>query len=178
MSRTRLAGTIASAALLFIALALAILGGQESNSERSAGESVRLADGAALEELSEQLGHPLYWVGAKPQAEIELREDAAGNVYLRYLPPGVEAGDPRQSFLTVGTYPVQGAQAALGRTAKGAGAELKRLPGGTVVLPNPTSSGSVYLAYPHSDLEVEVYDPRPGKALELIRSGAVRPVAE
>ena len=29
----------------------------------------------------------------------------SGRVYVRYLPRGAAAGDPRAGFLTVGTYP-------------------------------------------------------------------------
>ena len=37
-------------------------------------------------------------------------------------------------------------------------------------------AGDVYLAYAESDLQIEVYDPVPGRALRLVRSGAIRPV--
>jgi hypothetical protein len=68
--------------------------------------------------------------------------------------------------------------AALKRTAEENDVPLRRLPGGSVLLPNPSSQGSAYLAYPGGDLEIEVYDPEPGRARELIEAGAVRPVGE
>ena len=90
--------------------------------------------------------------------------------------PTVRTGDPHSNFLTVGTYPVPNAQGALARTAAKAGSTLSHVAGGGLVLVNPEESTSVYLAYPESDLQLEVYDPAPGAALGLIRSGKIRPV--
>jgi len=170
-------GAIASITLVVVAVALAVLGGDEEGPV-DLPSPPRIAAAADVEGLASTLGHPLYWVGEREGEDLELTAEADGSVYLRYLPEGTEAGDPRQVFLTVGTYPVADAQGALRRAAKEGGVELQRLEDGTVVLPNPSSRGSVYLAYPDSDLEVEVYDPDPGRALRLVRSGAVEPVGE
>ena len=64
------------------------------------------------------------------------------------------------------------------RAAAQAGVSLGNVASDGIILDNPASKGSVYLAYPDSDLELEVYDPAPGRAMELIRSGAIRPVGE
>ncbi|MGE0068353.1 MAG: hypothetical protein AB7T48_13475 [Solirubrobacterales bacterium] len=130
-----------------------------------------------LTDLESTLEHEIYWAGERPPARLELTEESGGSVYLRYLPAGVAAGDER-GFLTVGTYPVVDAAAATRRFARGAGARVLRGEGGAILVPNPDSPGSVYLAYPGTDLQVEVYDPEPGRALALIRSGAIRPVGE
>ncbi|HET6996957.1 MAG TPA: hypothetical protein VFI03_00075 [Solirubrobacterales bacterium] len=134
------------------------------------------AAAADLIELEDSLGHGVYWAGERPPAQLELTEEASGSIYLRYLPPGAEAGDPRPQFLTVGTYPFTNAADGLRLTASKAGAKLEDAPGGGVLYVNPSSETSVYLAYPGSDLQIEVYDPTPGRALELIRSGAIGPV--
>jgi hypothetical protein len=34
----------------------------------------------------------------------------------------------------------------------------------------------VYFSYPHEDVQVEVYDPEPGRALNLVKTGVIRPV--
>ncbi len=173
--RLRAIGIGVSVALVVIAVVLA----NRDDGETAAGPvdtAPRIADGDDLTALEASLGHPLYWVGERPPDQLEVSEEADGNVYLRYLPPGVEAGDPRVGFLTVGTYPVVDAVGALRRTAAKAGGTLERTGDGAAVLANPSSEGSVYLAYPGSDLQIEVYDPAPGQALELIRTGAIRPV--
>jgi hypothetical protein len=35
---------------------------------------------------------------------------------------------------------------------------------------------SVYLAFPDLDLQIEVYDPKPGRAQQLVASGQIAPV--
>jgi hypothetical protein len=172
--RRRLWGAAASVALVATAAVLALVGGGgEASSIPSPPQIVGVGE---VEELASELGHPIYWAGEPEGESLELAAEEDGSVYLRYLTEGAEAGDQRQIFLTVGTYPIVDAQNALRRTAQENDIELNRLEDGAVVLPNPSSSGSVYLAYPDSDLEIEVYHPAPGRALELIRSGAIEAV--
>jgi hypothetical protein len=170
-------GIAASVVLLLTAVALAIVGGSGGDGLPT-DTSPHLVDAADLTSLESELEHTLYWVGERPPARFELTEEAEASVYLRYLPPGVAAGDRPADFLTVGTYPVPEAQAAIRRTAAQVGTPVGHLASGGIVLANPESEGSVYLAYPASDLEIEVYDPQPGRAMRLIRSGAVRAVGE
>ena len=171
--RRRSIGIAASAGLVLLALALAFQGGEEARSVDTSPHFVAATD---LADLEGALGHELYWAGERQPDRVELTEEGDGSVYLRYLPAAVEAGDPRSQFLTVGTYPVAGAVAALRRAADKDGSALGRAPDGGVLLVNPSSDGSVYLAYPGSDLQIEVYDPVPGRALGLIRAGAIEPV--
>jgi hypothetical protein len=173
VSRTRLAGGVASVALVLVAVALAVVGGDEGSADALVGVA-RIVDVGELEGLEGELGHPVYWAGSRAQYEIELREEAEGSVYLRYLPPGVEAGDPRRDLLTVGTYPVAGAQGAVRRAATAADVPVEHLSEGGIAFDN--SLGSVYLAYPGSDLQIEVYSPKAGEAMALIRSGAIEAV--
>lgn len=138
--------------------------------------AARLVDEGDLLALAGSLGHPVYWAGARPAARMELTEEVDGSIYLRYLTGDAELGDPRAEFLTVGTYPVTDAQAALRRTAAKSGSELGRVGAGGVVLVNPAEPRSVYLAYPGADLQLEIYHPAPGRAMSLIRSGAIQPL--
>lgn len=174
--RRRLAGVGVSVLLVLGAIALAIVGGSGGGSTGAPGTSSHVVTPADLTALAASLGHPVYWAGERPPARLELKEEAEGSVYLRYLPPGVEAGDPEQRFLTVGTYPVPNPVGALRRAAAQSGVALRRLPDGTVVMRNAESEGSVYVAHPHSGLQIEVYDPTPGVSLRLIRAGAIRPL--
>jgi hypothetical protein len=173
VSRPRLAGSLASIALVLVALALAIVGGEGGGGVASPG-AARIVDVGELDALEGELGHPVYWAGPRPRHQIELRQEAEGSVYLRYLPPGVEAGDPRRDLLTVGTYPIVGAQGAVRRAAAAAHAAVRHLSGGGIAFDD--STGSAYVAYPHSDLQIEVYSPKPGEAMGLVRSGAIEAV--
>ncbi len=174
--RRRWIGIAISALLVLVAGLLAAQGGGSGSDTAAIDTSPHVVEAGDLAALEDSLGHALYWAGERPSGQLELTEEVDGSVYLRYLPPGVEAGDPRPDFLTVGTYPVAAADAALRRTAADSGSNLGRTGDGGLTLVNPSSQGSAYLAYPGSDLQIEVYDPAPGRALRLIRSGAIRPV--
>jgi hypothetical protein len=171
---SRTAGALLSLAIVVTVVVLALQGGGGDGARGNM--APRLVDEGDLLSLAADLGHPVYWAGSRPPNQMELTQEADGSLYLRYLPAGAEPGDPRPQFLTVGTYPVVGAEAALRRIAAGAGSSLDYLPAGGVVLVNPSESTSVYLAYPASDLQIEVYDPAPGRAMRLIRSGAIQPL--
>lgn len=174
--RRRRLGIVISVVLVLAALGLAFQGGDGEEEPEAAETAPRLVDVDDIAELEDALGHPIYWAGEQPPDRLELTREADDNVFLRYLPPGVEAGDARQDFLTVGTYPFVDPVAGLRRTAAESDSSLQTAAGGATVLVNPTSPGSVYLAYPGSDLQIEVYDPAPRRALKLIRSGAIGPV--
>ena len=73
--------------------------------EREAPSSVP-PDELARAEAS--LGHDIYWAGPKANHAYELTIGANGNTFVRYLPPGVAAGDPR-AYLTVASYPLRDA---------------------------------------------------------------------
>jgi|SRR5215204_5483506 len=172
----RWGGAIAAALLVAVAVVLGVVG-EGSDEVPAAEESARIVDRTALTQLEDELGHPVYWAGERPPLRIEVVEQDGGSVYLRYLPQGVAVGD-EADLLTVGTYPVSNAVGALRRVAQQAGVELQRAADGAVLLPNPSSPGSVYLAYPRADIEVEVYDPAPGQALRIIRAGEIGTVGE
>jgi hypothetical protein len=172
--RRRLAGIVLSVAIVLTAAILATQGGGGSGSTPVAA-APHIADVAEVRALAASLGHPIYWAGPKASMQLELKGEAEGSVYLRYLPEGAEAGAAPGRFLTVGTYPVPDPQAALRSIAAGGGS-IRPAPGGALVVVNPKQPTSVYLAYPDSDLQLEVYDPRPGRSLALIRAGAIRPL--
>jgi hypothetical protein len=105
-----------------------------------------------------------------------LTQTADGLVYVRYLPAGAKAGDT-EPFLTVATYPFADAFDKTKAVAEGSGMELIELNGGGIAAAPEDSSGTgVYVAYPDADEQVEVWDPTPGAARELVQSGRIVPV--
>jgi hypothetical protein len=130
-----------------------------------------------LLELSSVVGHPVYWAGARPGKKYELTIDSDQNIFIRYLDPNVPIGSKDVSSLTVGTYPVQDATAALQHEADKPGASTDSAPGGGFVLTSSDAPQSVYLAYPNSNYEIEIYDPDPRSALNLATSGAIVPIS-
>jgi hypothetical protein len=137
----------------------------------------RATDSAQLRDLSASVGHPVYWAGAPAAGtELEQTRSADGAVYVRYLSGDGELGDRRGRFTTVGTYPVPNAFAVLSRAAEQPTAVTRDLPGGGLALLNTRRPQSVYLAWPGSGHEVEVFDPSPKRALDLVLDGRIAPV--
>lgn len=138
---------------------------------------VTKASAQTLSGLSKTLGRPVYWSGPHPSYTYELTlAPNAQRIYLRYLPSGVQLGSPKPDYLSIGTYSVHGAAAALrARAAEPGGVGLK-LPRGAVGYYSTARPTSVYVAYPNSNEQIEVYDPSAGVALRTAESGIVRPV--
>ena len=120
-------------------------------------------------------------VGAAPDpkaqallAALEARQ--ARSVFVRYLSPGVRIGDRRASYLTVATYPQPNGFENVSASAAQRGAVERRLDGGGVAVFNESRPTSVFFSYPGARYQVEVYDPSPGRALRLVRSGRVVPI--
>lgn len=131
---------------------------------------------AALSALADTVSNPVHWAGRRHGAQLELTETEDGQIYLRYLTGDAEAGDPRPEFLTVGTYPVPNALAALRRAARRANTSIQEGSGRTFLFVDRRSPNSVYLARRNSNFQVEVFDPNPAAARRLALSGAIRPV--
>jgi hypothetical protein len=136
----------------------------------------RIVSVAALRRLPSSVGHPVYWVGPKAGSAYELTQNADGKIYIRYMPLGARAGAPTP-YLTVATYPFPGALRALKALGRGNGVKLIRIPGGGAALLDTRYPKSIHLAFPGSSYQVEVFDPSPADALQLVRGGAVRPIA-
>ena len=113
-----------------------------------------------LESLAGELDHPIYWAGARQGYTYELSRTTSGNVFIRYLPPGVKVGDPRASFLTVGTYPFPGAFDAVTKPPGTAGsAATIRLADGGIGVVDGSYPKSIHVAYPGVNYQIEVYHP-------------------
>jgi hypothetical protein len=137
------------------------------------------AAGASVSELtrlSGSLGRPVFWAGPKPGNTYELSRTKDGRVFIRYLPSGVKSGDPRPNFLSVGTYPQAKAFATLKATAKKQGEQTIAVRGGGLAFVDRTHPTSVYVAYPGSDYQIEVYDPSPARSRQLVVSGKLVPL--
>jgi hypothetical protein len=165
-------------ALFLVALGLSVAGCGGSakkqvkvNRAPAVGVSV-----SRLTSLSASLGHPIYWAGAEHGNTYELSRTKDGLVYIRYLPKGAKVGDPKPNYLAVGTYPQANAFAVLKATAKKQRVATMSLRGGGLAFVDKSHPTSVYLAYPGSAYQIEVYDPSPARARRLAVSGKVVPL--
>jgi hypothetical protein len=147
-------------------------GGKSSSSSTSA----RAVSAQDLAALPPSVGHPVYWAGPRRGFTYELTQTGDGRIYIRYLPAGVPTGSRQPKYLAVGTYPLKNALGSVRGIAKRLRVRPTKLPGGGVAVQDTKHPSSVYFAFPGSDYEVEVYDPSPARALQLVLSGKITPL--
>jgi hypothetical protein len=173
--RIRVGAIIALAFAVGLIVWLVVRGGGSSAKPAAVGAAE--ATVAQLRTVADSLGHPIFWLGPKKGNTYELTQTADGKVYIRYLPPGADVGSNKQ-YLTVGTYPVPGAFAAIRKQARAHGAVTAKIAQGGLAVLDGAYPTSVHAAYPGLDYQVEVYDPTPSAAMKAVRAGqlaSIRP---
>jgi hypothetical protein len=128
-----------------------------------------------LVDLAKSVDHQVWWAGPRSGSRYELTIADNGNIFIRYLDPNTPVGSQDVASLTVGTYPAAGAN--LDVAAKRPGAKTGKTPDGALVVTNSDRPTSVYIGYPDSDHQVEVFDPNPKEAFDLATSGAIVPIS-
>lgn len=129
----------------------------------------------ALRDIAASSATPIYWVGPPAGSRLELSRPSEERTFVRYL-TGDAVVDDSRPFLTVGSYRVANATAALRREGKQADGVLAKAPEGGVVYFSRNRPESVYLAYPDEDVEIEVFAPDFQQALQLVTAGRIVPV--
>ena len=148
--------------------------GDDEDSDASAaptGAQILTPEDLATE--AQSLGRPVYWAGPQGDSSIEFERTPEGNTSVRYIPAGEDAEGSAGDYLTVVTYPYPEAQAALREQASSGDVFSRELPKGGFAISQPGQPTNAYVAYEGEDYQVEVYDPRPGQALQLVLDGAV-----
>lgn len=171
-STTGLRLRLGVAAVLAVAL-VAWLALKDDDDSSSDSNGVEIVSVDSLRDTAAEQEAPIYWAGEQEGTELELSQPDEDRTYVRYLTGDAEAGDPRPDFLTVGTYATADPVAALKRQSREAGGVLAKAPGGATVYFDRDQPGSVYLAYPGVDVQIEVYDPDFERALQLVNSGQI-----
>ena len=176
LRRIRVGVVIAVVAAAAFVAWLLFSGADDKASSKSKAAAPVAASAQDLRDLASSIGHPIYWAGNKPSSTYELTQTKRGDVYIRYLPPGVRLGDPKPDFLTVGTYPYPHAFTTVQKLAKRKGEFNAAVADGGIAIASKARQRSVYFAYPGLDYMFEVYHPNPKRARSLAVSGQVRPV--
>jgi hypothetical protein len=176
-SRVRLVGAfIVLAVVAGVIWAVSSRGGSSPTTTKgpvvSAIKPVALS-ASGLKTIAGAVSQPIYWAGPKQGYSYELRRLDNGSVYVRYLPPGVQAGASGSKYLTVATYPFAGAFEAIKKVS--GGRKIQVLGGGIGQIAS-NYPNSVHLAFPNVDYQIEVYDPSPQRAEETATSGQIKPV--
>ena len=171
---------IAVAVVLFVLLLLSSDGEDSGSSDtvsaEAAAPAVQIVSESELLGAMEGVGYPVYWAGPRLGVRYEVSRPEEGRAFVRYLPKGEEA-ESENPFLTVASYQQPDALASIREQGQKKGAVLVRIVGGGAAYTKDPQATSAYLAFPGVETQVEVYDPKPGKALDLIRSGAIVPVS-
>lgn len=171
----RIGAAVVLAVLAAVIVWLVIKGADGTDESSGVSSTASAATLSTLRALRAELGHEVYWAGVRPSRTRELTE-VDRNIYIRYLPHGIRAGDPRPDYLTIGTYPTARAYASLRRRGRQPGNRSRRAAGGGIAVWSDSRPQSVYLAYPRSDVQIEVYDPSAARARRLATTGAVKPI--
>lgn len=175
-------GAVIAVAIAVAFVAWLLVRGGDSNTPGTGSTSTGQATGPAaatadeLRALSDDLGHPIYWIGEVPNRTYELTRTSDNRVFIRYLPKGVPVGIREAAYTIVGTYPVDNAYKVLQTLAKKPDESSFSAPADGFAVYSTTQPNNVYLAYPGSNLQIEVYDPSPQQARRLITSGQVAAV--
>jgi hypothetical protein len=179
MSRSQRTLLIVLVLALLAVIAIGALHDDENGTPASptatnASAEPRLVTPSQLADFAAASDRTTYWIGPRRGASYELTAAAGEPVYVRYLRDGAQAGDPRPDFVTVVTYPGEDGLAELRQTAaSNPGAELTHGADGALVLTDPSAPKSAYLAYPETNVQIEVYSPIPDHAQRLASRGEV-----
>ena len=164
--------TAVAAAATLVALFL-LGGGHKSTALPRTNSGPVLVSQAQLEQLAEATAFPVYWAGPREGYSYELTRAANNRTYIRYLPHGIKAGDPRPGFLVVGSYEEPRSFASLRHAAKSKGTVSLSIANGGIALFSSARPTSVYFSYPGARYQVEVYDPSADAARKLVLGGSI-----
>jgi hypothetical protein len=172
-------GVIGLAVLVGVVTWIATSGDDGESGEpvaASLGFEAKAVNEEELGEIAADSGHPVYWAGPMPDKQLEVSESEEGGIQVRYLEAGAASGGDRAGTLTIGSYPVTDAAAALEGFAERPGTLVRESEDGREIFSSREAPSSAYFASPDGALQVEVYDPSPARAMSLALSDEVQPV--
>jgi hypothetical protein len=174
----RVGAVVVAAVLVAVGVWLLVHGGGGNSTTAASGPSIGpvAATQDRLRSLAEDEGHPIYWIGPEDGTTYELTRTSSGRIFVRYLPSGVPVGTKKAGYTIVGTYPVANATGVLKGLAKQSDEKTLSVPGGGIAVYSASTPTNVYVAYPGSNLQIEVYDPSAQRAQQLVTSGQVAAV--
>lgn len=151
--------------------------GAEAGSVRLAAGVPTVVSPAQLTRYALASGRTVYWLGPIGDRRLEVTEAGAKGLFVRYLPAGAGPAGTADTFLTVASYPLDNAYRTAIRSSRAADAVSRRLGRGGVAVWRRSRPTNVYVAFPESDILVEIYDPGRVVSRGIGRASGVRPVA-
>jgi hypothetical protein len=168
--RLRIGAVVVVALAAGLVVWLLVRGDGDSTGAVAKSSSASAMTTAELGRLATSIRHPVYWLGPKPGFTYEVTLTRDGRIYVRYLPTGVSVGADKP-YLTVATYPFPGSYAAIRKQARTKGAVSAKLAAGGLALLDRGYPESVHVAYPGVEYQIEVFDPTPARAMQLVSGG-------
>jgi len=168
--RVRVGAVVVVAALAGLGVWLAV---RDDGARAPATAAVGVSAGN-LRALAASVGS-VYWAGPRPGVTYEFTQTPDSRAYVRYLPDGVPVGTTLP-YLTVATYPVAKAFAVTSAAAKRPGMVAIPAAGGAVAFYAKARPTNVYMAFPDSSSQIEVYDPAPASLHKLVAAGSIAPL--
>jgi hypothetical protein len=170
---------IAAVAAVILALVVGRTAGSSPTSTTTSGTVTGVGpvvlNASGLKARVAGLNQPIYWLGPIVGDSYELTRTTADDVYVRYVPVGTAAGTHEGEYPLVATYPYKGALAGLkaahiGKVLPIAGAK------GAIAVVEKGKPTNIHIAYPHTNYQMEIYDPDAHAARTLATSGFLKPV--
>ena len=108
-----------------------------------------------------------YWTGPMKDATYSINATTPGQVFIRYIPKGMDCGSTEAKFRVIATYAETDAyNSTLQAGNQAEGVSLSN-PDGSVVYFSKNAPNNVYVAYPNLDYQIEIYDPDAKTAVTL-----------
>ena len=108
-----------------------------------------------------------YWTGPVKDATYSINATTPGQVFIRYIPKGMDCGSTEAKFRVIATYAETDAyNSTLQAGNQAEGVSLSN-PDGSVVYFSKNAPNNVYVAYPNLDYQIEIYDPDAKTAVTL-----------
>jgi hypothetical protein len=173
--RLRLGAVVAVALVIAFVAWLAIRDNGKSNGTAAPHKTVAAISAKGLTTLAASLGTPIYWAGPSANVRYELTQTTGGRYFVRYLPQGAAVGSGTP-YLFIATFPMTNAFAATAKVANRSGSVKIPMSGGVAFYSHSTPK-NIYLAFRGSDYQIEVFDPDPHHARQLVEQGQIKPAS-
>ena len=126
-----------------------------------------------LQDLVRSQGLTAYWSGAEAGARYALNAPTDSQVYIRYLPGGNGLIDSQANYRVIGTYLTKNAFLNVQSSGKLSNSVGFTNVEGNSVFYSLSRPLNIYLGMRDSGVEIEIYDPIAGKALQSARKFGV-----
>ena len=171
--------TVAVTALISVAMTLVIQSffnlGFNGEATATSADQVVLTE-PELRQIVSELGKTIYWAGPMTNAKYTLSVTDTAS-FVRYLPDGEGASDAGLNYLIIATYEINAAYEAVQTAGNEQDGISISNSDGAAIYYNKNAPNNVYLAYPNTNFQLEIFDPSADRALQIATgAGLLQPI--